>query len=174
MRMKILSSQKALTLFLFMAVILFLAGTSDARQENARMDLKTTAVKEVTLKQQGKTMTKRIPLDKANPGDVVVYTITYSNPGNGPILDAVIVNPVPEGVSYIADTAEGKGADITCSIDKGRTWQKPPVMIDFKKPDGSLEKKPASPDMYTHIKWAIKKPVAPGQSGEVSFKVTVK
>jgi uncharacterized repeat protein (TIGR01451 family) len=104
----------------------------------------------------------------------VVYTIIYSNAGKGPILDAVIVDPLPAGVRYIENTAEGKDAEITYSIDNGRTWVKPPVMIEFRKPDGSLEKKPAPPDMYTHIKWAIKKTVAQGQSGQVSFKVTVK
>jgi uncharacterized repeat protein (TIGR01451 family) len=172
--MKILSNQKFLALIFFLTGFFFLAGVSHAQQSSAKLDLKTTAAKEITVKQDGKSTTKRIPLDKANPKDIVVYTITYSNAGKGPILDAVIVDPLPAGVRYIADTAEGKDAEITYSIDKGRTWLKPPVMIEFRKPDGSLEKKPAPPDMYTHIKWAIKKPVAPGQAGQVSFKVTVK
>jgi uncharacterized repeat protein (TIGR01451 family) len=172
--MKILSNQKFLGLIFFLTGFFFLTGVSQAQQGNTKLDLKTTAEKEIKVTKEGKSTTKRIPLDKANPKDIVVYTITYSNAGKGPILDAVIVDPLPAGVRYINDTAEGKDAEITCSIDNGRTWQKPPAMIEFRKPDGSLEKKPAPPEMYTHIKWAIKKPVAPGQAGQVSFKVTVK
>jgi uncharacterized repeat protein (TIGR01451 family) len=174
MCMKILSSQKFLVLIFFLTGFFLLAGPSQAQQSSAKLDLKTMAEKEVKVTKEGKSTTKRIPLDKASPGNIVVYTITYSNVGKGPILDAKIVDPVPAGVRYIADTAEGKDAEITFSIDNGRTWLKPPVMIEFRKPDGSLEKKTAPPDMYTHIKWAIKRPVAPGQSGQVSFKVTVK
>jgi uncharacterized repeat protein (TIGR01451 family) len=174
MCMKILWSRKVLVLSLFLTGFFFLAGVSYAQQSSAKLVLKTTAEKEIMVKQQGKSTTKRIPLDKANPKDIVVYTITYSNAGKGPILNAVIVDPLPAGVRYIADTAEGKDAEITCSIDNGRTWVKPPAMIEFRKSDGSLEKKPAPLDMYTHIKWAIKKSVAPGQFGQVSFKVTVK
>jgi len=172
--MKILWSRKVLVLSFFLTGFFFLAGAAPAQQGNTKLDLKTKAEKEVKITKEGKTTTKRVPLDKANPGNIVVYTITYSNTGKGPILDAVIVDPLPAGVRYIADSAEGKDAEITCSIDNGRTWVKPPAMIEFRKADGSLEKKTAPPDMYTHIKWTIKKPVAPGQSGHVSVKVTVK
>jgi uncharacterized repeat protein (TIGR01451 family) len=174
MRMKILWSRKVLILSFVLTGFFFLSGVSQAQQENAKLDLKTTGEKEVKVKKEGKVTIKRIPLDKASPGDIVVYTITYSNAGKGPILDAMIVDPIPAGVRYIADTAEGKDTEITCSIDNGLTWVTPPAMIEFRNPDGSLVKKPASLDMYTHIKWAIKKSVAPGQSGKVSFKVTVK
>lgn len=172
--MKILSIQKYFVLIFFLTVVFFLTGVSYAQQGPPKLELKTVVEKEVQVKKDGKSIIKRIPLDKANPGNILVYTITYSNVGKGAILDAKIVDPIPPGVRYIADTAEGKNAEITFSIDSGRTWQVPPVMIEFRKPDGSLEKKPAPTDMYTHIKWMIKKTITPGQSGQVSFKVTVK
>jgi uncharacterized repeat protein (TIGR01451 family) len=171
--MKILWSRKVLALIFFLTSIFFLFGLAQAQQEVTKLDLKTTAEKEAKVKKDGKITTKRIPLDKANPGDVVVYTITYSNVGKGPVLDAVIVDPIPKGVRYIADTAEGKDAEVMYSLDNGRTWQTEPVET-LKKQDGSLERKPVSAERYTHIKWMIKKPVASGQSGRVGFKVTVK
>lgn len=171
--MKVIWSRQFLIFIFLLTGISFLAVVAQAQQENAKLDLKTTAEKEVKVKKDGKITTKRIPLDKANPGDVVIYTITYSNLGKGPVLDAVIVDPVPRGVRYITDTAEGKDAEIVYSTDNGRTWQTEPVET-LKKPNGLLEKKPVSADRYTHIKWMIKKPVASGQSGRVSFKVTVK
>lgn len=171
--MKVLLSKKLLIFICFLTGVFFVAVVAQAQQENTKLDLKTTAEKEIKVKQGGKTITKRIPLDKANPGDVVIYTITYSNVGKGPVLDAVIVDPIPKGVRYMTNTAEGKDAEILYSTDNGRTWQTEP-METFKKPDGSLEKKQISTDRYTHIKWMIKKPVSSGQSGRVSFKVTVK
>lgn len=172
--MKVLQSRHFLIFIFLLTGIFFLTVEAQAQQESTKLDLKTTAEKEVKVKQGGKTITKRVPLDKASPGDVVVYTITYSNVGKGPVLDAVIVDPIPKGVRYIADTAEGRDAEIMYSTDNGRVWQKPPIEMQIKKPDGSLEKKPVSTERYTHIKWMIKKPVASGQSGQVSFKVTVK
>jgi uncharacterized repeat protein (TIGR01451 family) len=147
---------------------------SYAQQESGKLDLKTTGQKEIKIKQEGKEIIKKIPLDKVNLGDTVIYTITYTNAGNGLLKNAVITDPIPQGVRYIENTAEGKDTEITCSIDNGLTWQKPPVMTEFRKPDGTLEKKKAPMDMYTHIKWEIKKPVAPGEADRVSFKVTVK
>jgi uncharacterized repeat protein (TIGR01451 family) len=172
--MKVLRRRQFLNFIILLTGIFFLAVIAQAQQENTKLDLKTTAEKEIRVKKEGKVTTKRIPLDKASPGDVVVYTITYSNVGKGPVLDAAIIDPVPQGVRYMTNTAEGKDAEIMYSIDNGRTWQTPPIETQIRKPDGSLEKKTVSLDRYTHIKWIIKKPVASGQSGRVSFKVTVK
>jgi uncharacterized repeat protein (TIGR01451 family) len=174
MRRNVFWNQKVLALALFLTGALSLAGVSQAQQANTKLDLKTTAVKEVMVQEDGKITTTRVPVDKTHPGDVVVYTISYSNTGRGPVLNAVIADPLPSGVRYIADTAEGKDAEILFSVDNGQTWHAYPVMMTFKKPDGSMETKPAAADNYTHIKWTIKKPVAPGQSGQVRFKVTVK
>jgi uncharacterized repeat protein (TIGR01451 family) len=172
--MKVFGKRRVLVSTLFLAVLFTPAGVSRAQKANAKLDLKTTAEKEIAVKKDGKETTTRVPVDKAKPGDVVVYTISYSNTGNGPVLNAVIVNPLSGGVRYIAETAEGKDAEITFSVDSGKTWHAYPVMMLFKKPDGSTENRPAAADKYTHIKWTIKKPVASGQSGQVSFKVTIK
>jgi uncharacterized repeat protein (TIGR01451 family) len=143
-------------------------------KDEAKLGLKTTAQKEVKIKQGGKTVTKRIPLDKAQPRDILVYTITYVNMGKTPIVDATIVDPIPTGTVYILDSAWGKDAEMTCSINGGQSFEKPPILLKFKKPDGTEERKPALADRYTHIRWMIKKPVLPGHSGRVFLKVTVK
>jgi uncharacterized repeat protein (TIGR01451 family) len=172
--MKVLSGRKVFTFIIFLTAVFFMTGVSYAQQGTPKLELKTVAEKEMKVKKDGKVETKRLPADRANPGDVVVYTITYSNAGKGPVLDAVIINPIPKGVSYIIDSAEGKDTEIIYSIDGGASWLKPPVMMQIRKPDGSLENKAVPAERYTHVKWMIKKPVAPGQSGRVSFKVTVK
>ena len=158
----------------FLAGAFFLWGAVAQAQQQPRLELKTTVEKEVKVKKKGKWITERIAVDKTGPGDVLVYTIAYQNTGKIAAVDARIVNPVPQGVAYLPDSAEGKDAEIKCSIDNGRTWHTPPVMMQMKKPDGSLEKRPAPRESYTQISWVIKKPVGSGQQGRVSFKATVK
>jgi uncharacterized repeat protein (TIGR01451 family) len=174
MLMKVLSGRKVFTFILLLTGVFFLSGVSFAQSGEPKLELKTAAEKEVKVKKDGKVETKRIPVEKANPGDVVVYTITYSNTGKGSLVDAVIINPVPQGVVYMLDSAEGKDAEIKASIDNGRSWQKPPATVLMKNADGTETAKPAGAERYTHLQWTVKKPLAPGQSGRVSFKVNVK
>ena len=136
--------------------------------------MKTTAEKEVKVKKKGKIVLEKNPAEQAGPGDIVAYTITYLNTGKSAAVDAEIVDPIPRGVVIIPESAEGKDAEVMCSIDNGISWHKPPVMMKIKKSNETQSLKPAPADKYTHVKWVIKKPVMPGQSGQVSFKVTVK
>jgi len=154
-------------------VFLLGAGVSLAQQD-AKLDLKTTAEKEIRFLKDGKMVLERLPAEKTTPGDVLVYTIDYRNAGRIAVEDAVIVDPLPRGIVYLANTAEGQDADVTYSIDNSRSWHKPPIMMPVKKADGSVESKPVSTERYTHIRWVIKKPVQPGQSGRVQFRATVK
>ncbi len=146
---------------------------SQTRAE-ARLNLEMTAQKEVKVQKNGKWTMELLPLEKAAPGDVLLYTITYANRENSPALEAAIVNPLPPGTVYVLDSAVGADAEVTCSIDGGRSYHKPPLMIRVKLPDGKEVDKPALAESYTHVRFALKKPVAPGQSGRVSMRVKVK
>jgi uncharacterized repeat protein (TIGR01451 family) len=166
--------RKRLLFSLFLIGFFLLSAAVSGAQQEPKLDLKTSVDKEVKVQKNGKGATERIPAEKTDPGDILVYTIAYQNAGTVAAVDAAIVDPIPRGVVYLQGTAEGSDAEITCSIDNSRTWHRPPVMMPVKKPDGSLENKPAPMERYTHIRWVIKKPVQPGQSGRVSFKATVK
>lgn len=165
--------RKMFVFILFLTGLLLLGSGDLLAKQQPKLELKTTAEKEVKVKKQGKWVLERRPADKAAPGDVVVYTITYTNRGTGTMTDAVIVNPVPNGMRVNPESAAGKDAAVTCSIDNGHSYHPPPIMVPMKKPDGSLESNPAPLDRYTHIRWLIKRPVQPGESGQVSFKATV-
>lgn len=165
---------KMTTLLFCPVLFIFFCTGNLLAQQGPKLDLKTTVEKEVKVKKQGKWVVERRAVDKTAPGDILIYTITYSNTGKGDLVDAVIVNPVPKGVFVNPESAEGKDAEVTCSIDNSRSFQAAPIIVKMKKSDGSLESRHAEAEMYTHIRWVIKKPVQPGQSGRVSFKATVK
>ena len=166
--------QRVGVVVLFMAGIFFVLSGTALAQQAPRLDLKTTVQKEVKVKKQGKWALETIPVEKTGPGDVLVYTIAYLNAGKTPAHEARIENPVPRGAVLIPESPAGVDADVTCSIDHGRTWYKPPVMVQVKNPAGKEVVQPAPVERYTHIRWVIKKPVLPGQSGRVSFKATVR
>lgn len=165
--------QKVLIVVFFLAAFC-LMGNGLAGAEPPRLELKTMVEKETRVKKKGQGVTERSPAVKTMPGDVLIYTIAYSNAGQAPAVDARIVNPVPARTVLIPESAAGQDTTVLFSTDGGETWQKPPVMMKSKRSGGVVESRPASPEQYTHIQWIVKKPVLPGQSGRVSFRTTVK
>lgn len=161
-----------------LAVLLVLAAAVPAAraQSGEKPDLVLTlsAQKEAAVKgPDGKSTMEWREVKTGNPGDVIRYTISYRNGGKSEAKDAKIVDPVPKGTTYIPGSAAGEGAEITFSLD-GKTFQAPPQLkYRVRQPDGTEAELQASPDMYTHIRWKLPKPVAPGGTGAVSFKVKV-
>jgi uncharacterized repeat protein (TIGR01451 family) len=128
------------------------------------------AGKEVIINKEKKMVTA----DAINSGDVIFYTLSYVNSGDDAATNAVLDDPIPKGTSYIDGTAFGKDADITFSIDGGKTYKKPSLLTyEIKLPNGKMERRVASCEKYTDIRWTIGVVPARG-SGQVGFQVRVK
>jgi uncharacterized repeat protein (TIGR01451 family) len=133
------------------------------------VSISITAEKEVTVNK----VTKKVAATTMNPGDVIFYTLNYINSGDDAATSAVLDDPIPAGTVYILGSAYGEGADIIFSID-GKTFKKPSLLTyEIKNRNGSLEKRTASPEEYTHIRWVIPK-IAAGAKGNVGFQVRIK
>jgi len=75
-----------------------------------------------------------------------------------------------KGQSILAGSAFGNDAEITFSIDNGKTFKKPSLLTyEVKLPSGKIEKRTASPEQYTHIRWTVSVIPAHG-SGQVVFR----
>ena len=136
--------------------------------------LSITSEKEVMTMVNGKKVVKRMPAKDVDPGQVLIFTLSYSNKGNEDATNVVVDNPIPKEVVYTVGSAEGAGSNITFSINGGKDFKKPTMLTyEIKGPDGKIVKKKASPEQYTNVKWVIKK-VPPGKGGTVSFKAKVK
>lgn len=134
------------------------------------------SVSEIEIKQKnaaGKEEVKRVDATKTKvlPGETIIFTNTYTYSGDKPATDVVIKNPVPEHMVYVDGTAEGKGAKIEFSVDKGKTYATADK-LKVKAADGK-ERRAAVAD-YTDIQWTIETPLQKGAKGSVSFKATVK
>jgi uncharacterized repeat protein (TIGR01451 family) len=138
------------------------------------VDVKIKTEKLTIVKKDGKKVEKLVPATKFQPGDTIVYTINYTNNAAEPVIDATINDPIPQGTIYIPDSAKGDGADITFSIDNGKTFKKPSLLVyEVKNPNGAFEKRTASPEEYTHIRWVISK-IDADAKGTAGFKVKLK
>jgi uncharacterized repeat protein (TIGR01451 family) len=143
-----------------------LAGTAP------KLSLEMTAQKEVKVLKDGKEVVETRPAKTMSAGETMLYTITYTNAGDSDAMNAVVSDPVPQGTVYIPGSASGAGAQVAFSIDGGKTFQKTPKQV-VTGPGGRKVERDAAPEMYTNIRWTVKK-IGPKKSGSVSFKAKVK
>jgi len=150
------------------------AAAQQAWADEPRIALKVSGEKEVVQIRNGKKTVSTAPMDKIQSGDSLVYTITYQNTGKSVARDVTVVDPVPANTAYLPGSAAGKDTKILFSINGGATYLEPPVLRKIRDAAGKEIVQPAPPELYTHIKWIVKAPVAPGATGTVTFKVKVK
>jgi len=88
--------------------------------------------------------------------------------------EPVVTDPIPDGVIYKPESAEGEKSAIEFSINGGDTYQSWPPVYRIKNNAGEIIEKEASPDMITHIRWTVKEALAPMRSKKLEFEVIVK
>lgn len=117
-----------------------------------------------------------VALDKTTvvkPGEILDWTITSENSGNAPALEYKTVGHIPQGTTFVADSAKADGAKPVYSIDGGKSYSAQP-MIEVKQADGSVKRVPAPVSMYTEIRYEWADPLAQGGKLSASYKVRVK
>jgi len=124
----------------------------------------------VTVAKDGSKHTDTVPADHVLPGTEVTWDVKYEIIGTASVTGAVITDPIPQDMVYVAGSAAGDNADISFSVDGGKTWGKPET-LQVKNADGTL--RGATPKDYTDIRWILKSTLAPGAKGTVSFHATL-
>jgi len=120
----------------------------------------------VTVAKDGTKHTDIVPADHVLPGTEVIWNINYEIIGNQPVTDAVITDPVPQNMEYVAGSAVGEKAEITYSVDGGKTFNTPD-QLQVRNPDGSM--RTALPKEYTTVRWVLKGTLPSGAKGTVTF-----
>jgi hypothetical protein len=159
---------------LLTTALLSILGSFTSYAQAADLAIKVTSIAQVETEvvgKDGKKSLKRIPVEKAVPGTEVIYTNTFKNLIKKSVGDIVINNPIPNASEYKADSAFGKDCDILFSVDGGKTFGHAEELT-VKAADGKT--RAALPKEYTNIRWIYKKQLAPGKSGEVGFRATIK
>ena len=104
-----------------------------------------------------------------SPGDTLEYVILAKNTGNGVMTSPEIVDPIPQGVDYIAGSATGENCRIVFSVN-GSLYSEWPVRVPVPDGEGNRD---ARPDEITHIKWEIEENIPAGNQKSLSFRVIV-
>ena len=86
-------------------------------------------------------------------GDEVHYTIRVRNPGQQPVRDIQVTKRMPFGMQYLPGSAAGPASDIEFSTDGGRSFQARPETAD-----------------YSHLRWNLRRPLAPGATALLRFR----
>jgi uncharacterized repeat protein (TIGR01451 family) len=107
------------------------------------------------------------------PGDVVRYTLRFTNVTPGPVRGVVFDNPIPAGLRFVSGSAAGDRNDIAIaySIDGGRTYAAQP-MIEVEEA-GKRVQRAAPPEMYTHVRWTVQGLVQPGSHAVAQFRAAL-
>ena len=135
------------------------------------VEVKTVAEHDVSTVSNGKKQVRRVPVDKAVPGEEIIYTTTFKNQTGKPAGNIAITNPVPNDSIYKVGSAVGVNTVIAFSVDGGKIYAAPD-QLTVKTKEGAA--RPAQPADYTHIRWTYKGELGAGKSGSVSFRAIIK
>lgn len=111
------------------------------------------------------------PVEQAQPGDVLVYTLAYRNRGGAPALHVRLEDPVPAGTVLVRESCVGASATALVSVD-GKEFADWP-RIERRNAGGEIEIVDAPAESVRHVRWNLDRAVEPGASGSTHFKVIV-
>ena len=144
-------------------------GSQAFAQEHGCIVLKSVAEQEKeVVNANGEKTRQLVAASKIVPGMEVVWTVTASNICKVPSEKVTINNPVPEHMSYVANSAFGAGSDITYSLD-GKTFAAPAELSVTE--NGA--RRQARADEYRHIRWVFRSPLQPGASAVARFRAVL-
>jgi uncharacterized repeat protein (TIGR01451 family) len=116
--------------------------------------------------------------ERVVPGDVLVYTGEVRNAGQYAAESAVVVQPVPNHMMYLADSAVGPGVDVDFSVDGGRSFHKPENLgaahAEAANAGATHAAARATAAEYTHIRWRLRNRLKPNSIAYVRFRAQVK
>ena len=135
--------------------------------------IKVTVIAEVETKisRNGRDAVKLVPADRVVPGDQVIYTVRIRNTGAAVVPAPSVAYAIPAHTRYVADSAVGPGAEVSYSIDGGRSFDRP-ENLKVAGPAGQL--RPADAADYTHIRWQLKNSLKGNSVAFARFRAVVK
>jgi uncharacterized repeat protein (TIGR01451 family) len=141
-----------------------------AQAQNVAQQIVTNVSAELAARaaDHGAPLAKLQTAERIVPGDVLIYTVEVRNAGRYAAESAVVVQPIPNHMMYVADSAVGPGVDVDYSVDGGRTFGQPE---DLKL--AGAAKRAGAAD-YTHIRWRLRNRLKPNSTAYLRFRAQVK
>ena len=129
------------------------------------VELRTELIAEVreSIGTRDRPAYRMVPAKRLAQGQEVYYTVRITNPTPVFANRVQVSQKIPANTTYVPGSAGGPGADVEFSIDGGETFAR---AENLKLEDGAI----APPERYTHIRWTLRNPLAPGATALARFR----
>lgn len=114
---------------------------------------------------------KLISADRVVSGDTVIYTLEVRNTASSSVPRPTVTYAIPAHMTYTPESAVGPGADVTFSVDAGRSFATPENL--YIAEPGGLQRAAAAAD-YTDIRWQLKNTLKGNSVAFVRFRARMK
>jgi uncharacterized repeat protein (TIGR01451 family) len=135
------------------------------------LSIKAVAEVESKTVAGGRESVKLVSADRVVPGDRVIYTLEVRNTGAIGLESPTVIHPIPEHMRYVADSAVGPGAEVSYSIDGGKSFEH---AENLRVTGADGQSRPATAADYTHIRWHLKNTLKANSVAFVRFRALVK
>jgi uncharacterized repeat protein (TIGR01451 family) len=149
-------------------VLLAMTTLATAAWASEAVELRTQLIAEVreVTGSAARPSYRMVPARRLSQGQVIYYTVRITNPTPVFANNVQVSQKIPANTTYVAGSAAGPAAEIEFSVDGGQTFA---PAAQLKLPDGVTK---APPERYTHIRWRLRNPLAPGATALVRFRAT--
>jgi uncharacterized repeat protein (TIGR01451 family) len=102
---------------------------------------------------------------------MVIYTIEVRNEGPDAVDGYSFTSAVPEHMVYVADSGVAPGAEVSFSVDGGRSFDAP-EKLTVHGADG--KQRPARPADYTAIRWTLRNRLKSGSTVLARYRAVLR
>ena len=150
---------------IIMTTLATVAGATEAVELRTELVAEVRQAVKVPGSAQQRPLFRMAPATVLAQGQEVYYTVRITNPTPVFANKVVVSQMIPANTAYVPRSAAGPGVDIEFSVDGGQTYAR---AEDLKLDDGTR----APPGRYTHIRWRLHNPLAPGAMALARFRAT--
>jgi uncharacterized repeat protein (TIGR01451 family) len=144
---------------------------ADSRADSSAIAVKAIAEVESLTVRNGRESSELAPADRVVSGDWVIFTLEVRNTASTTVRTPTVIYPVPEHMSYVAESAVGPATEVSYSVDGGHSFD---VAENLKVQDVDGQPRAAVAADYTHIRWQLKHDLKSNSVAFVRFRVRAK
>lgn len=138
----------------------------DADEEAGVVTRLIAEVRETVRTPDGRETYRFVPATLLSQGQVVYYTVRIHNPTPAYISDVSVTQRIPANTGYVPGSAAAPAAEVAFSVDGAQSFVREAGLS--MNTEGSAQ--PAAPERYTHIRWTLRHPLAPGAVALARFR----
>jgi len=155
-----------------LALVGILVGTAPLAAQNAEPKPLVITASNLTADSAKAARAERKDGSMARPGDVLGYSLAFTNTTRSTVNNVQFVDPLPQGLVYQTGSARAdKPVRIEYSIDGGKSYAARPMIAVME--EGRRVEKPAPAKSYSHIRWTVSGPLAPSAQVTAGFQAEV-